>query len=74
MSLLSNAKKLEEKVNKEQKEEAEKLIKITDEVVALLKEKDIAVWQIKAVHSLLGQRLTQKINEYVDQKKLNEVL
>lgn len=70
MSILNDTKKREEK---EQKAQAEVLIKITDEVMELLKSKDIAVWQVKTIHSLLGNRLTQNLNNFVDKMKLSDI-
>lgn len=71
MNILKETQKREEK---EQKEAAEKLIRVTDELISFLKGRDLAVWEIKSVHSLLGQRLTQMLNDFVDKKKISEVL
>lgn len=71
MSLLGDSKKREEKA---QQQQAEELVKIADEVIDLLKTKDLDVWKVKTIHSLLGQRLTQQINDFVDKHKLQEVL
>lgn len=73
MTLLSNHKKLEDKQKAEQKETAEKLVKITDKVFDLLKAEDITIFETKTIHSLLGQRMTQQLTAYIDNKKLNEV-
>jgi len=71
MNILSETKKREEK---EQKEAAEKLIKIADEVVDFLKARNLQVWEVKTIHSLLGQKLTQMLTVYVEKKDLNEIL
>lgn len=71
MNILKETQKREEK---EQKEIAEKLVKITDELVDFLKARELQIWETKTIHSLLGQRLTQMLTAYVDKKNLSEIV
>lgn len=68
--LLSTAKKREEK---EQTEIAKRLVNLTDEVVNLLSEKQVQMYECKIIHRLLGERFQSMINNFVDQKYLNHI-
>lgn len=77
MSLLSNNKKLEDKQQEENKkkemEMAQKLVKATDETMDYLKEKDLQVWEVKTIISLLSQKLTQMTDNFTGMKTLKEI-
>lgn len=77
MSLLSNNKKLEEKkqeeMKKEQMEMAQKLVKLTDETMDFLKDKDLKVWEVKTIIGLLQQKLDQMTDNFTGMKSIKEI-
>lgn len=77
MSILSNHKKLEEKKeavqSKEQMEMAQKLIKLTDETMDFLKDKDLQVWEVNTIISLLSQKLKQLSDNFTGVKTIKEI-
>lgn len=77
MSILSNHKKLEEKKeavqSKEQMEMAQKLIKLTDETMDFLKDKDLQVWEVNTIISLLSQKLKQLTDNFTGVKTIKEI-
>lgn len=77
MSILSNHKKLEEKKeavqSKEQMEMAQKLIKLTDETMDFLKDKDLQVWEVNTIISLLSQKLKQLADNFTGVKTIKEI-
>lgn len=77
MSILSNHKKLEEKKeavqSKEQMEMAQKLIKLTDETMDFLKDKDLQVWEVNTIISLLSQKLKQLTDNFTGMKTIKEI-
>lgn len=77
MSILSNHKKLEEKKeavqSKEQMEMAQKLVKLTDETMDFLKDKDLQVWEVNTIISLLSQKLKQLTDNFTGVKTIKEI-
>lgn len=77
MSILSNHKKLEEKKeavqSKEQMEMAQKLVKLTDETMDFLKDKDLQVWEVNTIISLLSQKLKQLTDNFAGVKTIKEI-
>jgi len=64
MSKKTKQQELVEKQQKEQQEEAERLVKVTDKVFDLLvKEKVSEMWQFKTVHSMLAQRVQGSLDK-----------
>jgi len=77
MSILSTHKKLEQKkqeeMSKEQMEMAQKLVKTTDETMDFLKDKDLQVWEVNTVISLMKQKLDKLTDNFTGMKTLKEI-
>lgn len=77
MNILQSNKKVEEKkqaeMSKEQMEMAQKLVKIADETMDFLKEKDLQVWEVNTIISLLSQKLKQLSDNFTGVKTIKEI-
>lgn len=54
-------------------EMAQKLIKLTDETMDFLKDKDLQVWEVNTIISLLSQKLKQLSDNFTGVKTIKEI-
>ena len=73
MNLLKQQKKQQEKAQAEQMEMAKKMVEIANEVMELLKAKELKVYECDIIANLLKQRVKETADAYVGSKLLSEL-
>jgi peroxiredoxin family protein len=74
MNLAKQAKELQQKQAKEQQDKAMHLVEQANELYKLFEEKGLQVYECGLVIELLGKRVNEKAQNFVGQKKLNELV
>jgi len=74
MNSAKQHKKIQDKAQKEQMEVINKLVGIANEILEVMKSKDLKVYECDILVSLLSQRVKEGANGYVGQLKLDEVI
>ncbi len=73
MNLLKQQKERESKAQAEQMEMAKKMVEIANEVMELLKAKELKVYECDLIANLLKQRIKENADAYVGSKLLSEL-
>lgn len=70
MDLQNLSKKREER---EQKESAKRIVGYVDDIISLLREKDLELYEIQMIPELLTRRVNTIVSNYISSKKMSEV-
>lgn len=73
MNLKQRFTKEQKKEQKKQEEAANRLVNITNEIFESFKEKDLQVFEADLITGLLKKRIDTEAQNFVGQRKLNEL-